>query len=161
MIVIDTCILSSLAKAGRLDLLRWFGNACTSPGVIREISSSGNPILARFISEALTDWLTVRTVKNPNELAAFQERYPVLGHVDSELVLLSRELKSPLMTDDSKLIEEAESKFGLETFDLCDVLVVLRNKGKIDDKQMDVLIADLEKKDHYKFSKESLRFLGR
>ena len=161
MIVIDTCILSSLAKAGRLYLLRWFGNACTSPGVIREISGSGNPVLAKSISEALTDWLTVRTVNNPEELSGLQERFPVLGHVDCELVLLARELKSALITDDSRLIEEAEAKFGIETFDLCDVLVVLRKKDKIDDKQINGLIAELERKDHYKFSKESLRRLER
>lgn len=161
MIVIDTCIISSLAKAGRLKLLRYFTDPCTSPGVIREISSSGNPVLAKCLSEALADWLTVRTVKNPEELSSLQDRYPVLGHVDCELVLLSRELGSALLTDDSRLIEEAETRLGIETFDLCDVLMVLQKKDKIDEKQLDELIANLERKDRYKFSKESLRRLGR
>jgi predicted nucleic acid-binding protein len=161
VIVIDTCIISSLAKAGRLKLLRYFTDPCTSPGVIREISSSGNPVLAKCLSEALADWLTVRTVKNPEELSSLQDRYPVLGHVDCELVLLSRELGSALLTDDSRLIEEAETRLGIETFDLCDVLMVLQKKDKIDEKQLDELIANLERKDRYKFSKESLRRLGR
>ena len=161
MIVIDTCIISSLVKTGRLELLRWFKDACTSPGVIREISSSGNPVLAKHVSDALTDWLTVRTVKNPDDLSSLQELYPVLGHVDCELVLLSKELKSALLTDDSRLIEEAGAEFGIETFDLCDVLVVLRMKDKIDGNQQDELIAELERKDHYKFSKEALRRLSR
>ena len=161
MIVIDTCIISSLAKTGQLELLRWFKDACTSPGVIREISSSGNPVLAKCVSEALTGWLSVRTVSNPEELSSLHERYPVLGHVDCELVLLSRELRSALLTDDSRLIDEAEAKFGIETFDLCDILVVLRKKNKIDENQLGELIAELEKKDYYRFSKESLRRLGR
>jgi len=161
MIVVDTCIISSLAKAGRLELLRWFTEPCTSPGVVREISGSGNPDLAKCLSESLADWLTVRTVKNPEELSSLLERYPVLGHVDCELILLSRELESALLTDDSQLIEEAETIFGIDTFDLRDVLVVLLKKRKIDDKQLDELIFNLEKKDHYMFSKESLRQLGR
>jgi len=161
MIVVDTCIISSLAKTGRLELLRWFIDPCTSPGVIREISSSGNPVLTKCLSEALADWLTVRTVKNPEELSSIQDLHPILGHVDCELILLARELGCALMTDDSRLIEEAEASFGLETFDLCDILVALRKKNRIDEKELYGLISDLEKRDHYKFSKESLRRLGR
>jgi len=161
MMVIDTCIISSLAKTGRLELLRWFTDPCTSPGVIREISGSGNPVLTKCLSEALADWLTVRTVKNPERIASIQDDHPVLGHVDCELILLAKELGSALLTDDSRLIEEAETGFSLETFDLCDILVVLRKKNRIDEKGLDGLISDLERKDHYKFSKESLRRLGR
>lgn len=161
MIVVDTCILSSLAKVGRLGLLRHLDGPVTSPGVVREISNSGIPALTKGLSEALAGWLKVQTVKNQEELSSMQDRYPVLGHVDCELILLAMELKSPLLSDDTRLVEEAEASFRIETFDLCDLLAVLRTKNRIDEKELDGLITELERKDHYRFSKESLRRLGR
>jgi len=141
VIVVDTCIISSLAKVGRLGLLRHLDGPCTLPGVVREITNSGIPVLTKGLSEALAGWLEVRTVKDQEELSSMQDRYPVLGHVDCELILLAKELGSALLTDDTRLIEEAEASFGLETFDLCDVLVVLRKRTRIDEKELDGLIS--------------------
>ena len=54
MTVIDTCVLSSLAKIDRLDLLRTsFENIIATPSVVNEIEEVGETEFVKRIKEAL------------------------------------------------------------------------------------------------------------
>ena len=159
MIVVDNCILSSLSKIDQLDLLNCFKKLFTTPGVIKEALRSEDTKIIESISSALDDWLIVKPIKKPQNIPNIQTEYPALSYIDCELILLCKEQKCILLTDDTKLINISEDNFNIETFDLFEMLIALKNKKKLSSEEIDIIIIDLEKKDHYKFSKNKLKTL--
>ena len=57
MIIVDNCILSSLAKIKRIGLLRHFPEIHTTSGVIEEIVRSDIVEIIDPVSDALEKWL--------------------------------------------------------------------------------------------------------
>ena len=159
MIIIDNCILSSLSKIDRLDLLKDFNNLFTTPGVIEEALRSENTKIIESISSALDDWLIVKPIKKPQKIPDIQSEYPALSYIDCELILLCKEQKCILLTDDTKLINISENDFNIDTFDLFELLIALKYKKKIGAKEINKIVKDLENIDHYKFSKDKLKLL--
>ena len=104
------------------------------------------------ISSALDDWLMVKPIKKPQNI-------PDLSYIDCELILLCKEQKCILLTDDTKLITISENNFNIETFDFFEFLITLKNRKKLGTKDINKIVTDLEKKDHYKFSKDKLKLL--
>lgn len=156
MIVVDNCILSSLSKIGRMDLLKHFKGPITSPGVVEEALSSATEAVIEGVSAALNDFLEVRIVSKHPDIPRLQAKYHALSYVDCELLLLCSEEGCPLLTDDSKLIRVAENTFHIPVYDLCDVFLALRRKKVLDRDEIAAIICDLERKDGYKFSKDDL-----
>ena len=159
MIVVDNCILSSLSKIDRLDLLKSFKNLFTTPGVIEEALRSEDTKIIESISSALDDWLIVKPIKKPQNIPDLQTEHPALSYIDCELILLCKEQKCILLTDDTKLITISENNFNIETFDFFEFLITLKNRKKLGTKDINKIVTDLEKKDHYKFSKDKLKLL--
>ena len=159
MIVVDNCILSSLSKIDRLDLLKSFNNLYTTPGVIEEALRSEDNKIIESISSALDDWLNVKPIKKTQKIPDIQTKYPALSYIDCELILLCKEQKYILLTDDTKLINISEDNFNIETFDLFELLITLKNRKRLGTKEINKIVNDLEKKDHYKFSKDKLKSL--
>ena len=63
MMLLDNSILSSLAKIGKLGILKHLGKIIITDSVIAEVFRSGIEIIEAEIEKALNDWLTVhRTV---------------------------------------------------------------------------------------------------
>ncbi len=159
MIAIDNCIISSLSKINRLDILKNLKGIFTSPGVFEEAINSEIEIIVNSISQALDEWLEIKSLEKPQEISKVQEKYRALSYVDCELILLCIEYNCILLTDDTKLLKIAENKFNISTFDLCELLLSFKRKRilKLDD--INQIIEDLEKKDRYKFSKDNFVLL--
>jgi hypothetical protein len=76
-----------------------------------------------------------------------------------ELILLAKNHKCPLLTDDTKLISIAETNFKILTFDLFDLLLNLKAAQLLTLDDILQIILDLEAKDNYKFSKSDVNLL--
>lgn len=159
MIVVDNCILSSLSKIGRLDLLKNFENLFITPGVIQEAMKSEDTKIVESISLALDDWLSIKSIKKTQDITDIQSKHPALSNIDCEMILLCKEEKGILLSDDTKLINISENEFNIETFDLLELLLALKNKEKIKSDDINKIVNDLEEKDRYIFSKDKLKSL--
>jgi predicted nucleic acid-binding protein len=159
LILVDNCIISSLSKIGRLDLLKNLNGISTSIGVIKEIQNSQIQGLITESERAIKKWMLVRAPKDPNCVTKIQEDHPGLSYVDSELIVLCKEDGSMLMTDDSLLLEIAEKKFDLNTADLFEFLIALKNRDILKRTELCTIISTLEKKDRYSFPKNKVQEL--
>ncbi len=159
MIVIDNCILSSFSKIKRIELLKHLKDPHTSPGVIEEVLNSDMDVLIKSIKYALDNYLMISSYSYPQEIPDIQDKYPRLSYVDCELILLSKTHGCPLLTDDTDLIAIAADKFDIKVFDLCEFLMAMKNSEVLDLADLNDIIHNLERKDHYKFSKKCLRLL--
>lgn len=159
MIVVDNCILSSLSKINRLDLLSRFKEVCTIQGVLEEAMNSDIESVMDSVLRASKKWLSIKHIAHPQNLPEIRAKHQALSFTDCELILLSKENDCPLLTDDTKLIEIAEKKFGIEVFDLFDLLMVSKKKGIIASKDIEKIILELRKKDNYEFPKAKLIIL--
>lgn len=143
-----------------MDLLEHISGIITSPGVVEELINSEIESIINSLRLALDDFLRISHAYKPQEIISYQEDHPALSYVDCELILISNNLSCPLLTDDAKLIAIAEEEFNIRVFDLCDLLLVLKEKNIISSKEIRKIAQDLELKDHYRFSQIDLnRFI--
>lgn len=159
MILVDNCIISSLAKIDRMELLRNYPDVYTIHGVIEEAFESDISSIVNSLSNALDDWLGVEEVNNINRIPKLQHNYPSLSYIDCELIVSCEENEAILFTDDTKLLKIAENDFNITTYDLCEILLSLKNKNIIFSDEMEEIIEELKKKDRYKFSEEDIERL--
>lgn len=103
--------------------------------------------------------MNVLSYSDYNKILNIQKENTALSIVDCELILLCLENEGALLSDDTKLLDIAGKKFGIRTFDLCDMIRSLKHKEKLDQEEVERIIIELERKDRYRFSRSSLRLL--
>lgn len=150
----DTSIISSLAKIGRLEMLKEFSDVWTTAGVVEEIVDSDISSVIDPLSNSLNDWVKTSIVVDIQRIRKIQKDYPSLSYVDSGLIVFCQKNDAVLLTDDRKMLDVAEEEFEIDTYDLCEILLALKNKDVISEKEIAVIIEDLKKKDRYEFSEE-------
>jgi len=112
MMLLDNSILSSLAKIGKLGILKHLGKIIITDSVIAEVFRSGIEIIEAEIEKALNDWLTVhRTVVDTISIHKYRKTHPHLSMVDSELISTAKKLGCALITDDQDLAHFAEQEY--------------------------------------------------
>lgn len=79
-----------------------------------------------------------------------------MSYTDSELIVISDKHGYLLLSDDNDLGRFAEKECGITVVDLPTLLYTLKTAKKITIKEMTRIIADLEKKDSYRF-KETVK----
>lgn len=167
MAVVDNCILSSLAKINRLDLLtRFFDNIETPFSVLRELGEEEirgfefvqiiEGIVA-FSEEELSEkkWLLI-TPLNEIEIRISTEiksQMNVSG-IDADCIAIAENRNKILLTDDRYTGEIAERRaikvFDLKTFlEACIMAGLIKTSDEIRQ-----IISDLRKRDFYEFSDE-------
>ncbi len=161
MIILDTCIASSLSKINRLSLLQHFKEVVTTQGVINETLRSQDIRVIGPLINATKTWMQILPSGSSRHISSLKSTYQNLSWIDCELLDLCITKKSVLFTDDRYLLHVAENDFGINTWALSDIFEALLNKGYIQDKDIDGILADLKKEDNYSFSKKELKALGR
>jgi len=159
LIVVDTSVISSLSKIGRLELLKEFSEVRTTSSVVEEALDSEISSIMESLSRSLDDWLKVSTVVAINSIRKIQEDYPLLSHVDGGLIVFCRKNDGVLLTDDRRMLEVAEEEFDIETFDLCELLLALKNEDVISEDEIEDIIEQLKKKDRYEFPEKDVKRL--
>lgn len=159
MILVDNCIISSLAKISKLELLKHFGGIHISPGVFDEAMDSGISAIERKVKKAIGIWMHIKVITDRTAIHRIKTDNLKLSYVDCELIYLADKLKCALFTDDRDLGKIAENKFHITIFDLESILLTLKNVGKITIGDIKEIIEELERKDSYKFSKDKIDLL--
>jgi len=154
LIVVDTSIISSLAKIGRLEMLKEFSDVWTTAGVVEEIVDSDISSVIDPLSNSLNDWVKTSTVVDIQRIRKIQRDYPSLSYVDSGLMIFCQKNDAILLTDDRKMLDVAEQEFEIDTYDLCEIFIALKNRELISEEDIVDIIEDLKKKDRYEFSEE-------
>lgn len=171
MILIDTCILSSLAKIDRLNLLDilFKKHFCyITPAVLEELNI--NKVAGfKFIGK-IENLVSFKEAKNKlcilspetkelEQAYRLKDRYK-LSLVDCEYIVLARSKNAIVLTDDSYLAKVA-FKEGIEkVYDLKSLLEACIIEGAIKHQsELEEIVENLKEKDYYIFSEKNLKDL--
>ena len=163
MTVVDTCVLSSLAKIERLDLLhKSFESIIATPSVVNEIEKFGEAKFVKKIKEAQYfeeieegEFIFVVSL-NQKELSyahKLKTKYGV-SIADSECIAIAKMRREILLSDDKYLGKIALREEVEHVYDLLTFLEACIVKGMIQKAELIEIIALLRKRDFYKFSED-------
>ncbi len=164
MVLVDNNILSSLAKVGRLDLLKeLFGEVMTTPSVMEEFRDErieGYDFVdriydARTFGEVTEDkWLQLTSLSNQENQAKEEVlgRGGPLGVADSECLVIADNRDEVLLTDDTYLGSRAMSE-DIDVYDLETLLEACIRDGVIEDsEELKEILEGIENRDYYSFA---------
>lgn len=168
MILVDTCILSSLAKINRLDLLDILfkkHDCYITPTILKELDA--NRVAGFGFVERIWQLISFKDAKNKvcillPESKEFELSYMLRGQyklsfTDCECIVLAKSRNAILLTDDTYLGRVAAGEGVKNVYDLKNVLEanmiegVIKNMGELED-----IISNLRKMDNYLFSEDDL-----
>lgn len=168
MAIVDNCILSSLAKIERLELLKDFfsHDVKTPPSVMDEFGEEairGFDFVkaikqVRTFSSARVSperWLLVTPLtEEEEELSAIIMTEAGLAKPDADCIALGERRKEVLLTDDTFAGKVAQER-QVQVFDLKTFLEACIIKGIINTlEEIKLIILELKKRDFYEFSRE-------
>ena len=168
MILLDTCILSSLAKIEKLSLLDILlrKQFCyITPSILKELDS--NKIAGFKFVEKIEEMVSFSGAKNIisillPDLKELEKAYELhdmynLSLVDCECIVIAKSRNAILLTDDTKLGKVALNEEISKVYDLKSLLEANIVEGIINSrKELEEIIACLRRKDHYSFSEKDL-----
>jgi predicted nucleic acid-binding protein len=171
MILIDTCILSSLAKIDKLSLLDilFKKHSCyITPSVLNELEA--NKIAGFKFFEKIMTLVSFTYTKNKicvllpdshelEEAYELKKKYK-LGLPDCECIILAKSKNAILLTDDAYMGKVA-FQVGIERlYDLKSLLEANIIEGIIQSREgLEIIIENLKQKDYYFFSDNDLKEL--
>ena len=171
MILVDTCILSSLAKIDRLGLLEILFNkhfCYITPSVLKELDI--NKIAGFGFIDRIEEIVSFKEAKNKlcifapgtkelEQAYRLSEKYK-LSVTDCECIVLAKSKKAILLTDDSYLAKIALKEGVEKIFDLKSLIEACIIEGRIKQKsELNGIIESLRQKDNYVFSDRNLKQL--
>ena len=168
MTVIDTCVLSSLAKIDRLDLLRKsFENLIITPSVVNEIEEVGEAKFVKRIKEALyfekieeAEFILVVSLSSKELQYAHKLKTEYeLSIADSECIAVAKMRKMLLLSDDKYLGKMAINEEVEHVFDLLTFLEACIVKAIIQKEELVEIVSLLKKRDFYEFSEDDKKEL--
>jgi hypothetical protein len=130
-VVADASPLIYLARLGRFLLLRELHDAVfVPPAVWAEVAIRGEgwPESRELKAGVSEGWIQIRRATSDAPLGSAAEH---LGRADTEAILLARELRAVLLTDDAEAREVAEA-LSVKVAGTIAVLIRARLEGKID-----------------------------
>lgn len=161
MTVVDTCVLSSLAKVERLNLLRKsFENILVTPSVINELEKVGEAKFVKRIKEVLCfeevaedKFIFVASLSQKELQYAYKLKTEYgLSIADSECIAVAKMRKMILLSDDKYLGKMAASEEVEHVYDLLTLLEACIVKGIIQKTELIEIVSLLKNRDFYEFS---------
>jgi len=168
MTVIDTCVLSSLAKIDRLDLLRTsFENIIATPSVVNEIEEVGETEFVKRIKEALyfeeieeEKFILVVSLSSKELQYAHKLKTEYgLSIADSECIAVAKMREMLLLSDDKYLGKMAINEEVEHVYDFVTFLEACIVKGIIQKEELIEIVSLLKKRDFYEFSEDDKKEL--
>lgn len=141
--IIDSSVLIHLTRIGKLELLKGFFRKITiTKNIYRETVIEGR-IGASEIEDACKDWIEVEEFKDV-EKAKKLAKLENITEADASILLLAKERKEKLLSNDYILIKLARSK-GIESWWLTTLLLKAVKERKLNKKEMKNILFDLIK----------------
>ena len=163
MVVVDTCIMSSLAKIDELDLLHeFFGDIIVVPSVADEVERVEWAKFARSIKEVLyfekageNEFVLVVPLSSKELQYAYTLKTGCgLSIADSECIAVAKIRKRVLLSDDKYLGRMAVNEGVKHVYDLLTFLEACIVKGIIQKDKLTEIVSLLKKRDFYRFSSD-------
>jgi len=169
MILIDTCILSSLGKIDKLDLLDILfrkHHCYITQSIFKELYT--NKIAGFSFVDKIELMISFKDEKNkvcilspePIELEeayGLREKYK-LSLTDCEFIVVGKSRNAILLSDDGYLCKIASREGLREIFDLKSLIEANIIEGKIKSRiEVEEIIGSLKQKDYYIFSDKDLK----
>lgn len=160
MTVVDTCVLSSLAKIERLDLLhKSFENIIATLSVVNEIERVGEAKFVKKIKKALyfevieeDKFIFVVSLSQKELQYAHNLKVEYgLSIADSECIAIAKMRREILLSDDRYLGKIALREGIKHVYDLLTFLEACIAKGMIQKEDLIEIISLLKIRDSYKF----------
>lgn len=144
MAIIDSSVLIHLSRIGKLNLLKdFFGEVTITGDVYREtVEEAVGKVGISEIKKACEDWIKVKDVKNKTikEMA----RLEGVEEADASLIILAKEEKDVLISNDYVMISLAKSK-GLRSWWLTALLLKAVKKKLVSRKEAKRMLSELVK----------------
>jgi len=163
MTLIDTCVLSSIAKIDRFDLLRQsFEKILVTPSVVNELEEVGEAKFVRKIKEALyfeeiEEGKFIFVVSLSQKELQYAHKLKTgygLSIADSECIAVAKMRKMLLLSDDKYLGKMAINEEVEHVYDLLTFLEACIVKGIIQKDELIEIVSLLKKRDFYEFSED-------
>lgn len=129
IVVADASVLITLARVGRLDLLRQIAGAVNVPeAVYHEVVEAGRDRPGSG-EVAQAQWISRRAVRDRVAVARLRER---LGQGEAEAVALARELGAEVLILDDATARRAAEAEGLTVVGLLGLLISAKERRLVD-----------------------------
>ncbi|HEX5943864.1 MAG TPA: hypothetical protein VFY66_16395 [Anaerolineales bacterium] len=160
MILVDTDILSAMAKIGRIQLLfalLQIPQLHITPGVFGELAHSFNLRLQYAVDVfALITTGQLRIVYLTQEKVAFRDTLPVtLGAGERESIAIARARGGTVLSNESRVAHHGRTH-GVPCVRLPDILWALGVEGIVSQQAVQEIIRDLQVKDRMQFTQSTL-----
>ena len=134
MIVVDTTVLSNLARANRTNLLEKLHVQIAIPSQVHEEILKGIAARYDFLEEAdmivEADWVKLVVLENESERTFFRNLLDVVGYGEAAGIAIAKERNLVFFSDDRKARRVAQDH-GVEISGTLGMLELLVEEGKL------------------------------
>jgi hypothetical protein len=134
MIVVDTTVLSNLARANRINLLEKIHGQIIIPSQVHEEILKGIAAGYDFLEEAdkivEADWVKLAVVEGKRERTLFRNLLDVVGYGEAAGIAIAKERNLVFFSDDRKARRVAQDQ-GVKISGTLGMLELLVEEGKL------------------------------
>ena len=144
MIVVDTTVLSNLARANRINLLEKFHVQIVIPSQVHEEILKGIAAGYDFLEEAdkivEADWVKLAVLENESERTLFRNLLDIVGYGEAAGIAIAKERNLVFFSDDRKARRVAQDQ-GVKISGTLGMLELFVEEGKLSIGEADAVLS--------------------
>ena len=144
MIVVDTTVLSNLARANRINLLEKFHVQIAIPSQVHEEILKGIAAGYDFLEEAdkivEADWVKLAVLENESERTLFRNLLDIVGYGEAAGIAIAKERNLVFFSDDRKARRVAQDQ-GVKISGTLGMLELFVEEGKLSIGEADAVLS--------------------
>jgi len=146
MIVVDTTVLSNLARANRINLLEKFHVQIAIPSQVHEEILKGIAAGYDFLEEAdkivEADWVKLAVLENESERTLFRNLLDIVGYGEAAGIAIAKERNLVFFSDDRKARRVAQDQ-GVKISGTLGMLELFVEEGKLSIGEADAVLSSM------------------
>ena len=146
MIVVDTTVLSNLARANRTNLLEKIHGQIIVPSQVHEEILKGIAAGYDFLEEAdkivETDWAKLAVLENERERTLFRNLLDIVGYGEAAGIAIAKERNLVFFSDDHKARQVAQDQ-GVKISGTLGMLELLVEEGNLSIGEADGILSKM------------------
>jgi len=146
MIVVDTTVLSNLARVNRIDLLKKLHVQIVLPSQVHEEILKGITAGYSFLEEAdkvvEADWVKLAVLEDERERTLFRNLLDIVGYGEAAGIAIAKERNLVFFSDDRKARRVAQDQ-GVKISGTLGMLELLVEEGKLSIGEADEILSKM------------------
>ncbi|MCL0072151.1 hypothetical protein M1N49_00490 [Thermodesulfovibrionales bacterium] len=146
MIVVDTTVLSNLARVNRIDLLKKLHVQIVLPSQVHEEILKGIAAGYSFLEEAdkvvEADWVKLAVLEDERERTLFRNLLDIVGYGEAAGIAIAKERNLVFFSDDRKARRVAQDQ-GVKISGTLGMLELLVEEGKLSIGEADEILSKM------------------